>query len=82
MCRRLQKKVQKERLKPGEEGRCHFKMTNELANTMKDDAIIMHPLPRNREIDPDVDKNHRCHYFKQMKYGVDIRMAIISSLVA
>ena len=58
-----------------------FIMTNELANTMKEDAIIMHPLPRNREIDPDVDNNHRCHYFKQMKYGVDVRMGIISSLL-
>tara|TARA_Y100000389_G_scaffold124515_2_gene121882 strand:- start:2913 stop:3818 length:906 start_codon:yes stop_codon:yes gene_type:complete len=57
-----------------------FIMTNELANTMKEDAIIMHPLPRNEEIHPDVDDNHRCHYFKQMKYGVDIRMAIIFSL--
>ena len=73
-------RLQKERLKQGEEGICHFKMTNELANTMKEDAIIMHPLPRNREIDPEVDNNHRCHYFKQMKYGVDVRMAIISML--
>ena len=74
-------RLQKERLKQGEEGICHFKMTNELANTMKEDAIIMHPLPRNREIDPEVDNNHRCYYFKQMKYGVDIRMAIILSLI-
>ena len=73
-------RLQKERLKQGEEGICHFKMTNELANTMKEDAIIMHPLPRNREIDPEVDNNHRCHYFKQMKYGVNVRMAIISML--
>jgi len=73
-------RLQKERLKEGEKGMCHFKMTNELANTMKEDAIIMHPLPRNREIDPEVDNNHRCHYFKQMKYGVNVRMAIISML--
>ena len=58
-----------------------FIMTNELANTMKEDAIIMHPLPRNREIDPEVDNNHRCYYFKQMKYGVNVRMAIIFSLI-
>ena len=74
-------RLQKERLKQGEQGICHFKMTNELANTMKDDAIIMHPLPRNEEIDPEVDNNQRCYYFKQMKYGVDVRMAIISTLL-
>ena len=69
-------------MKEGEEGKCHFIMTNELANTMNEDAIIMHPLPRNEEIDPDVDNNHRCYYFKQMKYGVEIRKAIISTLMA
>ena len=74
-------RLQKERLKQGEEGKCNFIMTNEIANTMKEDAIIMHPLPRNREIDPEVDNNHRCYYFKQMKYGVDVRMGIISSLL-
>ena len=71
-------RLQKERLQQGQEGTCNFMMTNELANQMKDDAIIMHPLPRNEEIHPEVDNNHRCHYFKQMKYGVHIRMALIS----
>ena len=58
-----------------------FVMTNEMANQLKENAIIMHPLPRNDEIHPDVDNNHRCYYFKQMEYGVFIRMALIDNLL-
>ena len=75
-------RLQQERLKSEETSRCNFMMTNQIANKMKEDAIIMHPLPRNEEIHPEVDQNHRCHYFKQMKYGVDIRMALISVILS
>ena len=50
-------------------------------NLMKQDAMIMHPLPRNNEISPDVDNDKRIYYFKQMENGVFIRMAIISNLL-
>lgn len=75
-------RLQKERLQTGETSQCNFMMTNQLANKMKEESIIMHPLPRNEEIHPEVDQNHRCHYFKQMKYGVDIRMALISEILS
>tara|TARA_Y100000389_G_scaffold148109_1_gene147140 strand:+ start:13804 stop:14520 length:717 start_codon:yes stop_codon:yes gene_type:complete len=71
-------RLQKER---SHKGVCNFTMTNEMANKMKDSAIIMHPLPRNEEIHPDVDKNHRCHYFKQMEYGVLVRMCLIANIL-
>lgn len=48
---------------------------------MKKDAMIMHPLPRNEEINSEVDNDERVYYFKQMKNGVYIRMAIIYSLL-
>lgn len=48
---------------------------------MKKDAMIMHPLPRNEEINPEVDKDEKNYYFKQMKNGVYVRMAIIHSLL-
>ena len=75
-------RLQRERLLIGETSQCNFMMTNQIADKMKEDAIIMHPLPRNEEIHPEVDHNHRCHYFKQMKYGVDIRMALISGVLS
>lgn len=49
----------------------------EFADKLKDDAIIMHPLPRNSELCVSVDSNKRCYYFEQMKYGVEIRMSLL-----
>jgi carbamoyl-phosphate synthase/aspartate carbamoyltransferase len=54
-----------------------FILTKELAETMKPDAIILHPLPRNTELPAnDLDNNPRAMYFKQMEYGLYLRMAI------
>jgi aspartate carbamoyltransferase len=54
-----------------------FVLTNELANKMKKDAVIMHPLPRTKELLPEVDSNPRAKYFDQVKNGVYIRMALL-----
>ena len=43
-------------------------------------CIIMHPLPRNEEIDPDIDNDPRCKYFEQMENGVAIRMALLHNI--
>ena len=40
----------------------------------------MHPLPRNSEINPDVDNDPRCVYYEQMRNGIYIRMAILSEI--
>jgi carbamoyl-phosphate synthase/aspartate carbamoyltransferase len=47
----------------------------------KEKMIIMHPLPRNQEIAVEVDKDPRAVYFKQMKYGLYMRMAILNTLM-
>lgn len=44
---------------------------------MKPEGIVMHPLPRNNEIDPLVDNCHKCVYFQQMRNGVQIRKALL-----
>lgn len=43
----------------------------------KENCIIMHPLPRNEEINPDIDDDPRCKYFEQMGNGVSVRMALL-----
>lgn len=48
---------------------------------IKDNAIIMHPLPREQEISPDVDSDPRMIYFEQAKNGVWIRMALMAMLL-
>ncbi len=47
----------------------------------KDDMIVMHPLPRVNEISVEVDKDPRAVYFRQVQYGVYVRMALILTLL-
>ena len=45
------------------------------------DMLVMHPLPRVNEISVDVDDDPRAVYFKQVRYGVFARMALIMTLL-
>jgi aspartate carbamoyltransferase catalytic subunit len=45
------------------------------------DMIVLHPLPRVNEIAFEVDADPRAAYFKQVKYGMYVRMALIASLL-
>ena len=47
----------------------------------KSNLCIMHPLPRVNEISTEVDSDLRAAYFRQVKYGKYIRMALILKLV-
>ena len=44
----------------------------------KKDLILLHPLPRTGEIDPEIDELPQAKYFAQANYGVFIRMALLS----
>ncbi len=46
----------------------------------KQNMIVLHPLPRVNEIAPEVDDDPRAAYFKQVKYGMYVRMALIAKL--
>ena len=45
------------------------------------DTYILHPLPRVNEISTEVDSDPRAAYFRQVQYGVYIRMALILKLL-
>lgn len=47
----------------------------------KKDMIILHPLPRTGEIDPEIDDLPQAKYFAQANYAVFIRMALLSLMV-
>ena len=47
----------------------------------KDDMLVLHPLPRVNEISVEVDEDPRAVYFKQVQYGVYVRMALILTLL-
>lgn len=53
----------------------------EKMNMAKEDMIVLHPLPRVNEISYDVDNDERAVYFKQAKYGMFVRMALIAKLL-
>ncbi|MBQ7972050.1 MAG: aspartate carbamoyltransferase [Lachnospiraceae bacterium] len=47
----------------------------------KDDMLVLHPLPRVNEISVEVDDDPRAAYFRQVQYGVYVRMALILTLL-
>ena len=46
-----------------------------------DNMFVLHPLPRVNEISVEVDSDPRAAYFRQMQYGVYVRMALILTLL-
>ena len=45
------------------------------------DMLVLHPLPRVNEISVEVDDDDRAAYFKQVQFGVYVRMALILTLL-
>jgi aspartate carbamoyltransferase catalytic subunit len=77
-------RIQKERF-PDEEEYVKVKgsyvIGMDFVNKMKDDAIILHPLPRMDEISTEVDKTKQARYFKQAEYGMDTRAALLGLIL-
>lgn len=58
-----------------------YSIDSQMLGEMKESSIIMHPLPRVDEIDPDVDQDSRARYFQQAANGIPVRMALISKIL-
>ncbi|MFQ5998763.1 MAG: aspartate carbamoyltransferase [Candidatus Bathyarchaeia archaeon] len=56
----------------------NYKVTTASLEKAQSDLIVMHPLPRTDEISPDVDESAHAVYFRQVRYGVTTRMALIA----
>jgi aspartate carbamoyltransferase catalytic subunit len=54
-----------------------FSVTSSVLADLKPHAVIMHPLPRGPEIHPDVDRDPRARYWRQERYGMWMRVAIL-----
>ena len=77
-------RIQKERFHSAEDYQAaasKYILTPELVQTMKQSAIIMHPLPRVNEIPQEIDKDPRARYFQQAQNGLYIRMALLYLLL-
>jgi len=55
-----------------------YVITPETMALAKPDMVLMHPLPRVGEIRMDVDGDPRAAYFRQVEYGVFVRMALLA----
>lgn len=58
-----------------------YVLDSEKMTAGKDKLIVLHPLPRVNEISVEIDADPRAAYFKQAKYGMYVRMALISSVL-
>jgi aspartate carbamoyltransferase catalytic subunit len=58
-----------------------YSIDNETVKKMKQNSIIMHPLPRIDEIKAEVDFLPNAMYFRQAFYGVPVRMALLSMIL-
>ena len=79
-----QTRIQKERFTGREEYerfRGRYIIDRSMADSMKDGSIIIHPLPRVGEITPEVDDSPHAVYFKQVGYGLMVRMALLKILL-
>jgi aspartate carbamoyltransferase catalytic subunit len=73
-------RIQKERINP-EQSHSPICLSKELLSEANKDLIIMHPLPRQEELPPEIDDDPRAVYFKQVANGVSMRMAILDELI-
>ncbi len=75
-----QTRIQKERFKSEKEYKKYkgcYRIDAAMVEKMKKKSIIMHPLPRVDELSVEVDSSPKAAYFKQVKYGLLVRMALL-----
>ena len=77
-------RLQKERFMDAgefERARSTYQVSRRTLTRVREDAIVLHPLPRVDELDYSLDGDPRAAYFRQAAYGVPVRMALIAALL-
>ena len=75
-----QTRIIRERLERTDVDLRQYNIDESVLQSIKRDAIILHPLPRSVEIDPAVDRDPRAAYFRQAQNGLYVRMALLSMI--
>ncbi|KAI1175084.1 pyrABCN [Nemania sp. FL0916] len=78
-------RVQKERfpsLEEYEKVKNVYRIDNATLKHAKQHTRVLHPLPRNDEVAEEVDYDHRAAYFRQMRYGLYCRMALLALVMS
>jgi aspartate carbamoyltransferase catalytic subunit len=58
-----------------------YRVTPQLLSDVRDNLIVLHPLPRAGEIDPSVDALPYARYFEQARNGIPVRMAMLREVM-
>jgi aspartate carbamoyltransferase len=77
-------RVQKERFEDQavyESVKGAYVIDSKVMKAAKERMIVMHPLPRVGEISTDFDDDPRAAYFRQMEYGLYVRMALLAMVL-
>ncbi len=74
-------RVQKERCTDVPTIDVSYAVTLEDMRRARDDMVLMHPMPRVGEIPAVLDSDPRAAYFRQMKYGLHVRMALLAEML-
>ncbi|KAK6853545.1 URA2-multifunctional pyrimidine biosynthesis [Apiospora arundinis] len=78
-------RVQKERFPSVEEYervKNSYRIDNGTLKHAKSSMVVLHPLPRNEEVAEEVDFDQRAAYFRQMRYGLYCRMALLALVMS
>ncbi|KAI1381780.1 carbamoyl-phosphate synth [Hypoxylon crocopeplum] len=78
-------RVQKERFPSNEayeKVKNSYRIDNATLKHAKQTTRVLHPLPRNEEVAEEVDYDHRAAYFRQMRYGLYCRMALLALVMS
>ncbi|KAI1660114.1 carbamoyl-phosphate synth [Daldinia decipiens] len=78
-------RVQKERfpsIEEYEKVKNSYRIDNATLKHAKQTTRVLHPLPRNEEVAEEVDYDHRAAYFRQMRYGLYCRMALLALVMS
>lgn len=77
-------RVQKERfakMEDYEKAKDTYKICPKMLTRAKEQMIVMHPFPRLGELSPDLDTDPHAVYFRQMEYGMYVRMALLAMVL-
>ena len=58
-----------------------YTLRNDMLKDSRPNLRVLHPLPRVKEIDQDVDNNPKAYYFEQARNGIYTRQAVICDLL-
>ena len=78
---RIQRERFGDRAHEYERARGRYIVDQELMTHLRQDAVVMHPLPRVDEISPEIDTDPRAAYFRQAHNGLYLRMALLRMIL-